>query len=207
MQQNIGMCFVILPVLVQEKSLLWFKKYVSPQKRTENVFFFYSESDFPLYKQKHDLLLGVVYPFKMQALVLTCTSTFCNWFPDGFVACPRACTCTEFVPLNNGSTTPSHITYRVICNPGQRSLPYGLGSETRALVLRGSYVGGSSISTIGKSDLRSLGQLEELAIPFANLASIGEQEHFTIFNMKISINHNHATVIVIVYQNYLKFST
>ena len=88
---NIGLCFVILPVLVQGKSLLRFKKgrflYRNVLKRNSFI-----QSDFPCAreitlgspkgafpyrnvlktssiglkcKQKHDLLLGVVYPFKI----------------------------------------------------------------------------------------------------------------------------------------------
>ena len=96
MQQNIGLCFVIVPVLVQGKSLLGCKKGRFPYRNVLNTYFFiqrvislvqgksllgFKKGRFPYRnvlrtsslglkcKQKHDLLLGVVYPFNKKILM------------------------------------------------------------------------------------------------------------------------------------------
>ena len=62
MQQNIGLCFVIVPVLVQGKSLLGCKKGRFPYRNVLRTSALGLKC-----KQKHDLLLGVVYPFKLKS--------------------------------------------------------------------------------------------------------------------------------------------
>ena len=81
MVHKIGLCFVVVLILVQGKSLSGSKKGVSPTETCKQLSVLDSKSDFPCTKietttstglkckQKHDLLLGVAYPFKSSRLV------------------------------------------------------------------------------------------------------------------------------------------
>lgn len=96
--------------------------------------------------------------------------------------CPASCQCTA---VSGGGE-------RVVCPPGQTSLPPGLDPGTKTLVFTGRPLpqGGSNIPVLRQSDFTSLSALEELTMPFANLTDIEDDAFGALVNLKRLCLHN-----------------
>lgn len=90
--------------------------------------------------------------------------------------CPAQCQCTA---VSGGGE-------RVVCPPVQTSLPPGLSPNTKTLVLTGTPLpqGSNNIPVLRQSDFTSLTALEELTLPFANLADIEDDALGVLVNLK-----------------------